>query len=79
MQYVLNGAEAPLAAFDAVEIHAMSLEDEPAESESAAVYWSVALHYITGGIECVADLPSRESATALAIALEQALRAVAGE
>lgn len=76
MHYLLNGTETPLGAFDAVEVHPMNDSDEPAVSGDAVSYWSVALHYRNGGCECVADLPTKESAEALARALGVCLAAV---
>lgn len=78
MHYLLNGTELPLGAFDAVEVHAIDECDDHTSDECAA-YWTVALHLKTGGIECIADLPSRALAEALAITLNQILMELEGK
>ena len=75
MRYLLNGSELPLDAFDAVEIHAIDECDDHTSDECAA-YWAVALHLKEGGIECVADLPSRALAEQMAEALLATLEAI---
>jgi hypothetical protein len=84
--YLQDGT--PLALFDAVEV-APIVEDEGGNCERATesdtnVFWSVYLRYDAqrpenagfAGLECVADLPTEESATAYAAGLRVALQAV---
>jgi len=63
------------------------VEDSDIGSDELALYfWSVYLHYDHehpdnqgfGGLECVADLPSKEAAEAYAEGLEKALSEVVG-
>lgn len=43
--------------------------DDPKETDKIA-FWSVYLHYITGGVDCVADFETREEAETLVALLE---------
>lgn len=60
----------------------MSLEDARAEYPQGAFFWSVYLRYDPaqnngfGGLECIADLPTRDAAQAYARGVEAALKSV---
>ena len=68
-----------LSLYDAVEVHPVSREVrngkdyfEQCDRDSPDIYyWSVFLHLIEGGIECVADCPNEETALFIAEAVEK--------
>ena len=64
-----------LSPFDAVEVHPVCEDAERVcegveEGDPSTSFWSVYLHRRGGGVECIADCPSREIAFAIAAALE---------
>lgn len=65
--------------WDDVEVHAVWCEDgtdtcEPCDKDEDATFFSVYLHQLEGGIQCVADLPTREAAESLAELLRESVK-----
>lgn len=76
-----------LSQFDAVEIN--PLKKVTAHEDGSSIvevceegeedFWSVYLHYESGGVECVEDLPTKEKAELYARHLEARLKEVVGD
>lgn len=66
--------EALNGAWDAVEVWPVREEDGACETceEGEEHFWSVYVHRVEGGVSCVADLPDKAAAYALAELIERA-------
>jgi hypothetical protein len=92
--FAIDGTTTPLREFDAVEVQRCAMDDdgnvecigydEAAPEWCTVTFWSVYLHFdVTQsdgrGCVCIADVPEREAAFALARGVEAALRSVIGD
>ena len=59
--------------WDDIEVSPVLEEDGNCEvcEEGEETFWSVYLHQVTGGVQCVADLPTKELAYALASLIQE--------
>lgn len=66
-------------AWDNIEVHPIGVENDVAfildtEDEGEIVYWSVYVHLVTGGIQEIADCPTKDQAIQLATLLGNAAK-----